>query len=131
MQLVGRPKLARSLPKALPRTAVEALLETVAHDEGSRRQIDWAERDLAIIVTALLAGSPRSSKSFRAERNSNSVAPWRRAGSTAAAMSARRASIPSTAANNANTVTGSSARTSTPRPQPEPTHGRPTRGPLQ
>ena len=130
MQLVGRPKLARSLPKALPRTAVEALLETVAHDEGSRRQIDWAERDLAIIVTALLAGSPRSSKSFRAERNSNSVAPWRRAGSTAA-MSARRASIPRAGANNGNTVTGSSARTSTPRPQPEPTHGRPTRGPLQ
>ena len=30
MQLVGRPKLAKPLPKALPRTAVEALLETVA-----------------------------------------------------------------------------------------------------
>jgi integrase/recombinase XerC len=28
IQLVGRPKLARPLPKALPRTAVEALLET-------------------------------------------------------------------------------------------------------
>ena len=56
MQLVGRPKLARPLPKALPRTAVEALLETVAHDYGSQRQIDWAERDLAIILTALLAG---------------------------------------------------------------------------
>ena len=112
MQLVGRPKLARSLPKALPRTAVEALLETVAHDEGSRRQIDWAERDLAIIVTALLAGSPRSSKSFRAERNSNSVAPWQWASSTTA-MSARRASIPRAGANNGNTVTGSSARTAT------------------
>jgi integrase/recombinase XerC len=56
MQLVGRPKLAKPLPKALPRTAVEALLDTVAHDHGSRRQIDWAERDLAIILTALLAG---------------------------------------------------------------------------
>src|SRR5258708_2161885 len=56
MQLVGRPKLAKPLPKALPRTAVEALLETVAHDHGSQRQIDWAERDLAIILTALLAG---------------------------------------------------------------------------
>jgi integrase/recombinase XerC len=56
MQLVGRPKLAKSLPKALPRTAVEALLETVAQDHGSQRQIDWAERDLAIILTALLAG---------------------------------------------------------------------------
>jgi site-specific recombinase XerD len=35
MQLVGRPKLAKPLPKALPRTAVEALLETVAQDQGS------------------------------------------------------------------------------------------------
>jgi site-specific recombinase XerD len=56
MQLVGRPKLAKSLPKALPRTAVESLLETVADDQGSKRQTDWAERDLAIILTALLAG---------------------------------------------------------------------------
>ena len=38
MQLVGRPKLARCLPKALPRTAVEALLETVAQDRDSQRQ---------------------------------------------------------------------------------------------
>jgi integrase/recombinase XerC len=56
MQLVGRPKMAKSLPKALPRTAVEALLETVAQDRDSKRQTDWAERDLAIILTALLAG---------------------------------------------------------------------------
>ncbi len=56
MQLVGRPKLARPLPKALPRTAVQALLEAVARDEGSTRQTDWAERDLALILTALLAG---------------------------------------------------------------------------
>jgi integrase/recombinase XerC len=56
MQLVGRPKLAKALPKALPRTAVEALLETVAQDRNSKRQTDWAERDLAIILTALLAG---------------------------------------------------------------------------
>jgi len=46
----------QAAPKALPRTAVEALLETVAHDQGSQRQTDWAERDLAIILTALLAG---------------------------------------------------------------------------
>ena len=56
MQLVGRPKLAKPLPKALPRTAVEALLETAAQDHASQRQIDWAERDLAIILIALLAG---------------------------------------------------------------------------
>ena len=56
MQLVGRPKLARPLPKALPRTAVQALLETVARDEGSKHPTDWAERDLALILIALLAG---------------------------------------------------------------------------
>lgn len=56
MQLVGRPKLARSLPKALPRTAVEAVLATVERDRTSERQTDWAERDLALILTALLAG---------------------------------------------------------------------------
>jgi len=56
MQLVGRPKLAKALPKAFPRTAVEALLETVGQDQCSRRQTDWAERDLALILTALLAG---------------------------------------------------------------------------
>ena len=44
MQLVGRPKLAKPLPKALPRTAVEALLAAVSQDQGSRRQTDWAER---------------------------------------------------------------------------------------
>jgi len=55
MQLVGRPKLARPLPKALPRTAVEALPKSVAQDRESTRQTDWAERDLAIILTALLA----------------------------------------------------------------------------
>ena len=56
MQLVGRPKLAKLLPKALPRPAVEALLETVALDQDSKRQTDWADRVLAIILTALLAG---------------------------------------------------------------------------
>jgi integrase/recombinase XerC len=56
MSLVERPKLARPLPKALPRFAVEALLETVAQDRNSKRQTDWAERDLALILTALLGG---------------------------------------------------------------------------
>jgi integrase/recombinase XerC len=56
MQLVGRPKLAKLLPKALPRPAVEALLETVALDQDLKRQTDWADRVLAIILTALLAG---------------------------------------------------------------------------
>ena len=57
MQLVGRPKLAKPLPKALPRTAVEALLETVAEDQDSKRRTDWAERDLALILTGT-AGRP-------------------------------------------------------------------------
>lgn len=56
MQLVGRPKLAKPLPRALPRRAVEALLEAVAHDQDSKRQTNWAERDLALILTGLLAG---------------------------------------------------------------------------
>jgi integrase/recombinase XerC len=56
MQLVGRPKLAKPLPKALPRTAVEALLETVTDDQHSKYRTDWAERDLALILTGLLAG---------------------------------------------------------------------------
>jgi integrase/recombinase XerC len=56
MQLVGRPKLAKPLPKALPGTAVEALLDTVADDQDSKHRTDWAERDLALILTGLLAG---------------------------------------------------------------------------
>lgn len=56
MALVGRPKLARALPKALPRAAVGALLHAVADDADSTRQTNWAERDLAIILTSLWAG---------------------------------------------------------------------------
>jgi integrase/recombinase XerC len=55
MQLVGRPKLRKPLPKALPRTAVEALLSAVTQESDGRRT-DWNERDLALILTALLAG---------------------------------------------------------------------------
>ena len=56
MSLVGRPKLPKTLPKALPRTAVDTLLETVARDIESKRETDWAERDLALILIGLLAG---------------------------------------------------------------------------
>jgi integrase/recombinase XerC len=56
MQLVGRPKLPKTLPKALPRTAVQALLETITQDRESTREADWAERDLALVLTGLLAG---------------------------------------------------------------------------
>lgn len=54
MPLVGRPKVARSAPKALPRASVSTLLDAVSGT--SKRQTDWPERDLALILTALLAG---------------------------------------------------------------------------
>ncbi len=56
MMLVGRPKLPKSLPKALPRPVVDALLQAVTQDTDSKRVTDWAERDLALMLTALLAG---------------------------------------------------------------------------
>jgi site-specific recombinase XerD len=58
MPLVGRPKVGKSLPKALPPKSVAALLATVelVGSTCPRRQTDWVERDRAIILTALLAG---------------------------------------------------------------------------
>ena len=56
MPLVGRPKMDKSVPKALPRPAVEALLGTMQADHGSTRATDWPERDLALLLTGLLAG---------------------------------------------------------------------------
>lgn len=56
MPLVGRPKLAKTLPKALPTDSVVALLAALAADPQPRRRSDWVERDRALIVTALLAG---------------------------------------------------------------------------
>lgn len=55
MPLVGRPKLAKILPKALPTNSVAALLATL-DEEPKRRRSDWVERDRALILTALLAG---------------------------------------------------------------------------
>ena len=56
MPFVGRPKPARTLPRSLPRPAVAALLEVVDRDHESARRTDWPERDLALILTGLLAG---------------------------------------------------------------------------
>ena len=56
MLLVGRPKLAKTLPKALPTDSVVALLAALEADPQPRRRSDWVERDRALIVTALLAG---------------------------------------------------------------------------
>ena len=56
MPMVGRPKLAKTLPKALPADSVAALLTTLDADPQPRRRSDWMERDRALILTALLAG---------------------------------------------------------------------------
>jgi integrase/recombinase XerC len=56
MPLVGRPKLAKTLPKALPTDSVAALLGALNADPERRRRSDWVERDRALILTALLAG---------------------------------------------------------------------------
>jgi integrase len=55
--LVGGPKLPKTLPKALPRTAVQcAPRDSRPRRKKIARQTDWAEGDLAIILTGLLAG---------------------------------------------------------------------------
>ena len=56
MPMVGRPKLAKTLPKALPADAVAALLGALNADPQPRRRTDWMQRDRALILTALLAG---------------------------------------------------------------------------
>jgi len=54
MSFVGRPKADKTLPRALPQPAVAALLDAV--DSEPQRRTDWPERDLALILTGLLAG---------------------------------------------------------------------------
>ena len=56
MPMVGRPKLAKTLPKALPADAVAALLTDLGADPQPQRRTDWMQRDRALILTALLAG---------------------------------------------------------------------------
>ncbi len=56
MELVGRPKIAKSLPKSLPQSAAEALLNAIDAPAAVKRRTDWPERDRAIVLTALLAG---------------------------------------------------------------------------
>jgi site-specific recombinase XerD len=56
MPLVGRPKVPKSLPKGLGADVVSQLLEAIGDDRGSQRRSDWAERDQALVLTALLAG---------------------------------------------------------------------------
>jgi len=56
MQLVGRPKPTKTLPKSLPEPAAQALVEAVGQPGEVKRRSEWPERDRAIILTALLAG---------------------------------------------------------------------------
>ena len=56
MQLVGRPKPGKTLPKSLPQSAAEALLNAIDAPGALKRRTDWPDRDRAIILTALLAG---------------------------------------------------------------------------
>lgn len=56
MALVGRPKLPKTLPKSIPSPAVAALLDAIAKPTDKSRVTDWPERDLALMLTALLAG---------------------------------------------------------------------------
>jgi site-specific recombinase XerC len=56
MPMVGRPKHAKTLPKALPADAVAALLGALSADPPPRRRTDCMQRDRALILTALLAG---------------------------------------------------------------------------
>jgi site-specific recombinase XerC len=55
MSLIGRPKVAKTLPKGLGADTVSELLTVIGQDDSSRRRSDWAERDRAIVLTAVLA----------------------------------------------------------------------------
>ncbi|OBJ87776.1 MULTISPECIES: tyrosine-type recombinase/integrase [Mycobacterium] len=56
MQFVGRPKVAKSLPKSLPAAAAKALVDAVTDHSDANLRNQWPERDRAIILTILLAG---------------------------------------------------------------------------
>ena len=56
MPLIGRPKVPKSLPKSLGVDTVSELISAIDNDRGSVRRSDWAERDRALVFTALLTG---------------------------------------------------------------------------
>jgi site-specific recombinase XerD len=56
MPLIGRPKVAKTLPKGLGADTVASLLAAIDADSGSGRRSEWAERDRAVVLTAVLAG---------------------------------------------------------------------------
>lgn len=55
MPQIGRPKTAKTMPKALSTNVVTELVASM-DDEIEQRRSDWPERDRAIVFTALLAG---------------------------------------------------------------------------
>ncbi len=56
MSLIGRPKVAKTLPKGLDADTISELLRVIDDERGSRRRSDWADRDRAIVLTAVLTG---------------------------------------------------------------------------
>jgi site-specific recombinase XerC len=56
MPLIGRPKVAKSLPKSLGQDTVADLLRAIDATDPSPRRSNWAERDRAIVLIAVLAG---------------------------------------------------------------------------
>ncbi len=56
MQFVGRPKVAKNLPKSLPAAAARALVDAVGDQSDAKLRNEWPERDRAIILTTLLSG---------------------------------------------------------------------------
>jgi len=57
MSMVGRAKLAKTLPKAVPPNVIDAILGDLARAETQPQpRDDWVHRDRALVLTALLAG---------------------------------------------------------------------------
>ena len=52
---VGRPNVAKTLPKALPADLVAALLAALSSESEPRRRSEWTKRDRTLILTGLRA----------------------------------------------------------------------------
>jgi site-specific recombinase XerD len=57
MPLVGRPKIAKTLPIGLPTDSVHALLSAI-DSESDRRASDWMERDRVVLWILGAVGRP-------------------------------------------------------------------------
>jgi hypothetical protein len=65
---VGRPKVAKTLPKGLGADTVSGLLAVIDLDHGSGRRSDRAERDRAIVLTRGARRTPRGRARARRRR---------------------------------------------------------------